>query len=70
MIAAYPPDRCKRDLDNIQKALFDALGKKAANIYNDDSQIDFFSVKRCDIEKPGRVELIITEIGVENLNDN
>lgn len=33
----YPPDRRRRDIDNILKALFDSLGKGGA--YEDDSQI-------------------------------
>ncbi len=36
-IEAYPPDRRKRDLDNIQKSIWDALGK--AGLYDDDSQV-------------------------------
>jgi crossover junction endodeoxyribonuclease RusA len=36
-VDAYPPDRRRRDLDNLGKALFDALGK--AGLYHDDSQI-------------------------------
>ena len=34
----YPPDKRRRDIDNIGKALFDAMGH--AGIYEDDSQID------------------------------
>lgn len=33
----YPPDRRRRDLDNLQKALFDALEHGGA--YHDDGQI-------------------------------
>lgn len=36
-IDVYPPDRRRRDLDNILKALFDALEHGGA--YHDDSQI-------------------------------
>ncbi len=34
---AFPPDRRKRDNDNIRKALFDSL--QYSNIFDDDSQI-------------------------------
>lgn len=36
-IDAYPPDNRKRDLDNINKALLDAL--ESAGVFKDDSQI-------------------------------
>jgi Holliday junction resolvase RusA-like endonuclease len=36
-IELYPPDRRRRDVDNTQKALLDALGQGGA--YHDDSQI-------------------------------
>lgn len=45
-ILAYPPDKRKRDLDNILKSLLDAL--MHAGIYPDDSQIDRLMVTRCE----------------------
>jgi len=36
-LAVYPPDRRRRDIDNLQKALLDALEKGGA--YQDDSQV-------------------------------
>jgi crossover junction endodeoxyribonuclease RusA len=36
-IIIYPPDKRKRDIDNIKKALFDAL--QHAGLYKDDYQI-------------------------------
>ena len=59
VIKAYPPDRRKRDIDNIYKALLDAL--QHGGLYGDDNQIDHLEITRCKVEKPGRVELIITE---------
>jgi len=64
-INAYPPDRRKRDLDNLPKAIFDSL--QHAGIFDDDEQIDFFSVQRGQIIKPGRVTLTITRRGVADL---
>jgi crossover junction endodeoxyribonuclease RusA len=43
-ITAFPPDRRRRDLDNILKAVLDAL--QAAGVYHDDSQIDELSITR------------------------
>ena len=57
-IEAFPPDRRKRDLDNICKSLLDALGHGL--VYADDSQIDELSLRRRSPEKPGRVEVEIT----------
>ena len=44
LINAYPPDRRKRDLDNILKSLLDAL--QHARVYPDDSQIDRLTIIR------------------------
>lgn len=43
-INAYPPDRRKRDLDNLLKSLLDSL--QHAQIYNDDFQIDSLTIVR------------------------
>lgn len=43
-IEAYPPDKRKRDLDNVLKSLLDAL--QHAGVYEDDSQIDRLSIAR------------------------
>lgn len=44
LIDAYPPDRRRRDLDNIVKPIFDALTEYG--LFEDDSQIDDFRVVR------------------------
>jgi len=41
---AFPPDRRKRDLDNLQKPVLDAL--EHAGMYEDDSQIDLLLTRR------------------------
>jgi crossover junction endodeoxyribonuclease RusA len=53
-IDAFPPDGRRRDLDNIQKPLLDAL--EHGGVYADDSQIDLLITRRMPIARPeGRV---------------
>ena len=48
-ILAFPPDKRKRDLDNIFKGLLDSLVK--ANVLSDDEQIDELHIKRMKAKK-------------------
>ena len=50
---AFPPDRRRRDLDNIQKPLLDAL--EHAGVYEDDSQIDLLLTQRREVTPGGQV---------------
>jgi len=50
-IEVHPPDRRRRDLDNLLKALLDALERGGA--YRDDSQIEQLMVLRGDVEPGG-----------------
>lgn len=59
-ILAYPPDRRRRDLDNIQKGVLDSLEK--AGIYHDDSQIDELRILRM----PEKLSKIVVTINVIN----
>ena len=58
-IDATPPDRRKRDLDNIVKPLLDTLQDYGMF---DDEQIDILRIRRREIKKPGHVRVYITEI--------
>jgi len=58
-IQAFPPDNRKRDLDNIQKVLIDAL--QAAGLFKDDSQIDYLGVTRAVKVDGGMVTVQISE---------
>ena len=60
-IRAYPPDRRRRDVDNMAKAILDAI-EHAGSVYVNDSQIDHLSIRRMSVEKPGRVEVSIRQI--------
>jgi len=57
---AFPPDRRRRDLDNLQKPLLDALEK--AGIYEDDSLIDLLVTRRMAICPSGRIVVRIQEL--------
>lgn len=59
-VVAHPPDRRKRDIDNLSKSLLDALG--AAGVYGDDGQIDRLVLTRGDVERGGRVAVTISEV--------
>ena len=56
IIEAFPPDRRRRDLDNILKSLLDSL--QYAGVYADDSQIDALTIKR----NPALLKKIIVEV--------
>lgn len=57
---AFPPDRRRRDLDNLQKAVLDAL--QHGGVYRDDSQIDLLVTRRCDTVPEGLMLVQITEL--------
>ena len=56
-IDLFPPDRRRRDLDNVLKCLLDAL--MYAGCYEDDSQIDDLRVVRCGVVKDGAVSVVM-----------
>ena len=58
-IKAYPPDKRRRDLDNILKSLLDSL--QYAQVYVDDTQIDELSIKR-DSPLTGQVIVEINDL--------
>jgi crossover junction endodeoxyribonuclease RusA len=59
VVHVFPPDDRRRDLDNLQKALCDAL--QHAGVYADDSQIDRLDVHRGPVVPGGKVVVQITE---------
>jgi crossover junction endodeoxyribonuclease RusA len=59
VIEAFPPDKRRRDLDNILKSLLDSL--QYAGVYADDSQIDALTIKR-NSSLDGNVIVEVTEL--------
>ena len=57
---AFPPDRRRRDLDNIQKPVLDAL--EHAGVYEDDSQIDLLITRRREAVADGRLTIEILDL--------
>lgn len=60
VIIATPPDRRRRDLDNLLKGPLDGLAK--AGVYEDDFQIARLSIERVKPSKPGKLVIEITEV--------
>jgi crossover junction endodeoxyribonuclease RusA len=65
-VTVCPPDNRRRDLDNVQKALLDALAKGGA--YRDDSQIDRLEVERGPVTPGGKVLVELTQITTQGTN--
>lgn len=58
-IILFPPDARRRDIDNYNKALFDALTHAGA--WEDDSQVKRMLVEWGPVTKKGRVEITISK---------
>ena len=63
-IEVFPPDNRRRDLDNTQKSLLDAM--QHGRLYVDDSQIDDLHSIRRSTTPGGKVIVQIKEIPVAN----
>jgi crossover junction endodeoxyribonuclease RusA len=54
-----PPDRRRRDIDNVQKPLLDAL--QHGGLYADDEQIDWLLTERGEVDRSGGQALVTIE---------
>ena len=61
IVIIHPKNNNRQDLDNRIKPLFDALHH--AGIYDDDSQIDCFMVKRGEVVPDGKCVVYINKMG-------
>lgn len=59
-VALFPPDKRKRDVDNVLKSLLDAC--EHAGCYESDSQIDELHIVRQEIRKGGGCTVLIHTI--------
>ncbi|EAQ9184469.1 MULTISPECIES: RusA family crossover junction endodeoxyribonuclease [Citrobacter] len=57
-IILYPPDNRRRDLDNYNKALFDALTN--SHVWEDDQQVKRMLIEWGPVVKQGEVEITIS----------
>lgn len=58
-INLFPPDKRKRDIDNVLKCLLDSM--EYANVYDNDNQIDILTVIRRPHVRNGSVQVWIAE---------
>jgi crossover junction endodeoxyribonuclease RusA len=59
-VDVHPPDRRRRDLDNLQKGLLDAM--QHGGVFHDDSQIDDLHIRRRECVAGGRVRVCVTPV--------
>jgi crossover junction endodeoxyribonuclease RusA len=52
-----PPDRRRRDLDNLPKGILDGL--KHAGVYDDDSQVQRLTIVRCGVCEFGSIDVTL-----------
>ncbi len=61
-VVLLPPDKRRRDLDNVFKALLDAM--TSAGVWGDDSQIDALSIRRGGRTTGGSVTVEVSDAPV------
>ena len=59
-IQVFPPNRIRRDLDNLLKVLMDSLEK--AGLFTNDEQIDDIRIMRMEIYPGGKMVICLREL--------
>ncbi len=59
-IGVFPPNKARRDLDNLPKCVLDSL--QHAGVYEDDGQIDQLCIERCSVVEEGALRVTVKEI--------
>ncbi|GIK54157.1 MAG: hypothetical protein BroJett014_31300 [Planctomycetota bacterium] len=57
LVTVFPPDRRRRDLDNLLKCLLDSL--QHGGLYRDDSMIDRIDIRRGQCTRGGGVHVTV-----------
>jgi len=58
IIWAFPPDRRRRDLDNLTKVPLDCL---EGYVYENDNQVDCLTIERCEVKRGGTLWVTASE---------
>ena len=58
-IELYRKDRRAYDVDNYAKSVLDSL---TGVLFEDDGQVDWLQVKRCEVTPPGFCDVIVSEL--------
>ena len=66
-VIVYPPDRRRRDIDNVLKSLLDSLEHGGA--FHDDSQVVDLHVRKSNIVADGKVTVRIQTVEERNGKD-
>ena len=67
-IDLYPPDRRKRDVDNAQKSLLDAM--QHGGLYHDDSQVKkLLTIMRHRVMPEGMAVVLVRKIDASKIKD-
>lgn len=59
-IGIHPPDRRRRDIDNLTKSLLDSL--EHAGVFDDDEQVDELTIRRLEVKPEGAAVVLITPL--------
>lgn len=67
VVKVYPPDKRKRDIDNLLKVTIDAIA--STGVFQNDSQIDKIMIERCHEVKLGSLEVEISRIAADKVGN-